>query len=192
MRSRGWTGWGCEDMKRTALYLDDQLWNSLHFRASAQGASISELVREAVRERYFGNLEERKEAMQAFIGIRKERADAPDSTTSAPCAAAPALTGLAEGASPRRFRYPHRGCPRQRPRDRVQMDDAEPIRCRRPILARQRRRAMGRRAAGRTPGARQPLPRLVLCAPGCRREAAGRRLPESSTGKAAASNLATR
>lgn len=80
MRSRGWTGWGCEDMKRTALYLDDQLWNSLHFRASAQGASISELVREAVRERYFGNLEERKEAMQAFIGIRKERADAPDST----------------------------------------------------------------------------------------------------------------
>lgn len=60
-------------MRRTQLYLDDQLWNALHVRAESTGKTISELVRIAVRERYLGDLQERKRAMQAIVGIRKNR-----------------------------------------------------------------------------------------------------------------------
>jgi len=66
-------------MKRTQLYLDDDLWNVLHTRARSQGTSISDLVRQAARERYMGKLEGRREAMQAFVGIRKSRSESPDS-----------------------------------------------------------------------------------------------------------------
>ena len=58
-------------MKRTQLYLDDHLWNALHAGARNRRTSVSELVREAVRERYLGNLDERKRAMLAFVGSRK-------------------------------------------------------------------------------------------------------------------------
>jgi len=67
-------------MRRTQLYLDDDLWNALHTRARSQGTTISALVREAARERYLGNLDERREAMLAFVGIRKDRTDLPDSS----------------------------------------------------------------------------------------------------------------
>ena len=67
-------------MRRTQLYLDDDLWNALHARARSQGTTISALVRQAVRERYLGNLDERREAMLAFVVIRKDRKDLPDST----------------------------------------------------------------------------------------------------------------
>jgi Ribbon-helix-helix protein, copG family len=67
-------------MRRTQLYLDDDLWNALHARARSQGTTISDLVRRAVRERYLGNLDERREAMLAFVGIRKDRKDLPNST----------------------------------------------------------------------------------------------------------------
>jgi len=60
-------------MRRTQLYLDDDLWQLLHTRARQEGTSISELVRRAARERYLGNLEERKAAMQALIGIGRDR-----------------------------------------------------------------------------------------------------------------------
>jgi len=65
-------------MKRTQLYLDDDLWNALHERARSEGTSISELVRQSARERYLGSLEGRREAMQAFVGIRRDRTDVPD------------------------------------------------------------------------------------------------------------------
>lgn len=67
-------------MHRTQLYLDDDLWNALRNRARNQGTTISDLVRKAARERYLGNLDERREAMLAFVGIRKGRRDLPDST----------------------------------------------------------------------------------------------------------------
>ena len=67
-------------MRRTQLYLDDDLWKALHARARSMGTSISALVRQAARERYLGNLDERREAMLAFVGIRKDRKDLPDST----------------------------------------------------------------------------------------------------------------
>ena len=60
-------------MRRTQMYLDDRLWNALHARARAQNITVSELVREAVRERYIGTREERMSAMQEFVGIRKQR-----------------------------------------------------------------------------------------------------------------------
>jgi hypothetical protein len=67
-------------MRRTQLYLDDDLWSALHTQARKQGTSISELVREAARERYLGNLEKRREAMLAIVGIRKDVPESVDST----------------------------------------------------------------------------------------------------------------
>lgn len=66
-------------MRRTQLYLDDQLWGALHARARREKTSVSELVRQAVRERYLGDQERRSAAMQAFVGIRKSRAERTDS-----------------------------------------------------------------------------------------------------------------
>ena len=62
------------------MYLDDDLWNALHTRARRERTTISALVRQAARERYLGNLEERRKAMLAFVGIRRDRKDLPDST----------------------------------------------------------------------------------------------------------------
>jgi len=58
-------------MRRTQLYLDDQLWGALHARARSEKTTVSELVRQAVRERYLGDLDRRRAAMQRFVGIRK-------------------------------------------------------------------------------------------------------------------------
>lgn len=66
-------------MKRTQLYIDDDLLATLHARARLLGTTISSLVREAVRERYAGKLETRKAAMQAFAGSRKDRPEFADS-----------------------------------------------------------------------------------------------------------------
>lgn len=60
-------------MRRTQLYLDDHLWNAIHLRARSRKTTVSELLLEAIRERYLGRRDERAEAMQEFVGIRKER-----------------------------------------------------------------------------------------------------------------------
>lgn len=62
-------------MRRTQLYLDDQLWGALHARAQSENTTVSELVRQAVRERYIGNLERRRAAMQSFVGSHKANAE---------------------------------------------------------------------------------------------------------------------
>lgn len=67
-------------MRRTQLYLDDDLWNALHMQARKQGTSISDLVREAARALYLGKLDQRREAMRAIIGIRKDVSESVDST----------------------------------------------------------------------------------------------------------------
>ena len=59
-------------MRRTQLYLDEQMWNALHSRALLKKTTVSELVREAVRERYLGDREDHEKAMLALVGIRKE------------------------------------------------------------------------------------------------------------------------
>ena len=68
-------------MRRTQLYLHENIWKTLHLRSRQQGTSISELVRQAVREKYGNSPANRKEAMQALIGLRKDRRDLPDTAT---------------------------------------------------------------------------------------------------------------
>ena len=62
-------------MRRTQLYLDDHLWTALHARAQSRKTTVSELVREAVRERYLGRRDEQMKAMREFVGIRKDRSE---------------------------------------------------------------------------------------------------------------------
>ena len=64
-------------MRRTQLYLDDDLWTTLHTNAQRQGTTVSSLVREAVRERYIGKLNQRRKAMESLVGIRKSRPGEP-------------------------------------------------------------------------------------------------------------------
>jgi ribbon-helix-helix CopG family protein len=66
-------------MKRTQLYLNEDTWKALHIHARQRKTSISELVRQAVREKYGRSPADRKEAMQALVGIWKDREDLPDS-----------------------------------------------------------------------------------------------------------------
>jgi endonuclease YncB( thermonuclease family) len=66
-------------MKRTQLYLNEDIWKALHIRARQRKTSISELVRQAVREKYGRSAADRREAMQALVGIWKDREDLPDS-----------------------------------------------------------------------------------------------------------------
>jgi len=66
-------------MRRTQLYLEDDLWMALHAKALLEGATISELVRVAVRERYMGNLADRRDAMLSVVGLWKNRSGVEDS-----------------------------------------------------------------------------------------------------------------
>ena len=62
-------------MRRTQLYLEDEIWETLHAQSRRQGASLSELVRRALRERYGASLARRRKAMQALVGIWRDRTD---------------------------------------------------------------------------------------------------------------------
>ena len=66
-------------MRRTQLYLEEDVWNTLHAIARESHTSISELVRQAVRERYVAGSAQRKLAMEAIVGIRKDRPEFKDS-----------------------------------------------------------------------------------------------------------------
>jgi hypothetical protein len=68
-------------MKRTQLYLDEDIWKALHIRSRQQRTTISELVRGAVRDRYGSSLANRSQAMAAFVGIWKDRDDLPNAKT---------------------------------------------------------------------------------------------------------------
>lgn len=68
-------------MKRTQLYLQESIWKTLHVRSRQQGTSISELVRQAVCEKYGNSPASRREAMLALVGLRKSRRDLPDTAT---------------------------------------------------------------------------------------------------------------
>ena len=68
-------------MKRTQLYLDEDIWKALHIRSREHRTSISELVRQAVRDRYGTSVANRNQAMAAFVGIWKDRDDLPNART---------------------------------------------------------------------------------------------------------------
>ena len=67
-------------MKRTQLYLHEDIWKVLHIRSRQRRTSISDLVRQAVREKYGSSPVDRRQAMQGLVGMWKEREDLPDST----------------------------------------------------------------------------------------------------------------
>ena len=62
-------------MRRTQLFLDDDLWKVLHVQASQLGTTVSELARQALREKYSDPAAKRRDAMEAVIGIWKDRND---------------------------------------------------------------------------------------------------------------------
>jgi hypothetical protein len=68
-------------MKRTQLYLDEGIWKLLEIKSRETGASISELVRQAIRDKYGVSAAKRREAMQAVVGMWKDRTDLPDTET---------------------------------------------------------------------------------------------------------------
>jgi len=66
-------------MKRTQLYLEEDVWKVLQILSRQSGASISDLVRQAVRERYVGNPKtNRHEVLMSVVGLWKNRRDLPD------------------------------------------------------------------------------------------------------------------
>jgi hypothetical protein len=68
-------------MKRTQLYMEDDVWKVLQIRAKQSKTTISELVRQAVREKYLEKKAERREAMLSLMGLWKDRTDLPDTET---------------------------------------------------------------------------------------------------------------
>jgi metal-responsive CopG/Arc/MetJ family transcriptional regulator len=68
-------------MKRTQLYLDEDLWEALHTRAAIEKTTVSDLVRTAARERYVEDTEKRRGALMGIVGIWKDRTDLPDTET---------------------------------------------------------------------------------------------------------------
>jgi hypothetical protein len=68
-------------MKRTQLYLHEDIWKALHIRSRQQRTTISELVRQAVRDKYGSSPANRRQAMQAIVGLWKNRKDLPDGET---------------------------------------------------------------------------------------------------------------
>jgi len=68
-------------VKRTQLYLENDLWSALHAQARREKTTVSDLVRRAAREKYLGGVEERAQAMQAIVGIWEKRSDFPDAAT---------------------------------------------------------------------------------------------------------------
>lgn len=67
-------------MKSTQLYLDGDLWHALHACSRQDRTTISDLVRRAAREKYLGNFDERRKAMMAVVGLRRNRSDIRDAT----------------------------------------------------------------------------------------------------------------
>jgi len=57
--------------------LEDEIGELLQAREKSGKTTISELVRQALNERYLGSHEQRKKAMQDLIGIRRD-ADEPE------------------------------------------------------------------------------------------------------------------
>jgi hypothetical protein len=68
-------------MRRTQLYLEDDVWKALHIQSRQRGTSISELVRQALGDKYGSSPARRREAMQALVGIWRDRKDLPSSET---------------------------------------------------------------------------------------------------------------
>jgi hypothetical protein len=67
-------------VKRTQLYLEEDVWKALQIHARQSRCTVSELVRKAVREKFLDSAVERKEALLSAIGIWKDRTDLPETS----------------------------------------------------------------------------------------------------------------
>ena len=68
-------------MRRTQFYIEDDVWKVLQIQSRESKSTISELVRQALRERYFSHSDARKRAMRSIVGIRKDWTDMTDTET---------------------------------------------------------------------------------------------------------------
>ena len=68
-------------MRRTQLYLEDSAWSALRTLARTSGSTVSELVRQAVREKYLGAGPSRGQIFESVIDLWKDRDDLPDTET---------------------------------------------------------------------------------------------------------------
>lgn len=68
-------------MKRTQLYLEEDVWRLLQVLARECNSSVSHLVRQAIREKYCARATKRKEVFQSVVGLWRNRKDLPDSET---------------------------------------------------------------------------------------------------------------
>ncbi len=57
------------------MYLEEQLWNRLHLLAKQAGTTLSELVRQAVRDKYLLTPPNRKQALRDAAGLWRDRED---------------------------------------------------------------------------------------------------------------------
>ena len=62
-------------MRRTQLYLDNDLWMALHIYARQTGTTVSEVVRQAAREKLTGQSGGSKDALKAAVGLWADRKD---------------------------------------------------------------------------------------------------------------------
>jgi predicted DNA-binding ribbon-helix-helix protein len=62
-------------VRRTQLYLEDQEWERLHILARQRGTTLSELVREAIRDKYSRSAAARTNALFNAAGLWKQRSD---------------------------------------------------------------------------------------------------------------------
>jgi len=68
-------------VKRTQLYLEEDVWKVLQTMARQTGTSISDLVRKAVRERYVASKVNREQVLMSVVGLWKDRSDLPETDT---------------------------------------------------------------------------------------------------------------
>ena len=66
-------------MRRTQLYLEEDVWRLLQVLARESKSSVSELVRQAIREKYCARASSRREVFQSVVGLWKNRTELPDS-----------------------------------------------------------------------------------------------------------------
>ncbi len=67
-------------MRRTQLYLEEETWKQLHALARVSRTSVSELVRQAVKEKY-PDKETRRKGLLGMVGLWADRTDLPDTET---------------------------------------------------------------------------------------------------------------
>jgi len=57
--------------------MDEEVWRILEVKANQSGFTISDLVRQAVREKYAQSIDTRKQAFQSVAGMWANRDDLP-------------------------------------------------------------------------------------------------------------------